>query len=74
MPAGLKEVTGKIVKAELDNNGNIIVKEIFGYAQSDTLDDGTVVGDFIKNKGTPSIYSKIVRRGINDLDTIFKKG
>lgn len=55
-------------------DGNIIVKEIFGYAQSDTLDDGTVVGDFIKNKGTPSIYSKIVRRGINDLDTIFKKG
>ena len=55
-------------------DGNIIVKEIFGYAQSDTLDDGTVVGDFIKNKGTPIIYSKIVRRGINDLDTIFKKG
>ena len=26
-PAGLKEVTGKIVKAELDNNGNIIIKE-----------------------------------------------
>ena len=26
-PAGLKEATGKIVKAELDNNGNIIIKE-----------------------------------------------
>jgi len=26
-PAGLKEVTGKIVKAELDNDGNIIINE-----------------------------------------------
>lgn len=53
--------------------GNIIVKEIFSYVQSDTLDDGTVVGDFKKNKGTPSIYSKISRRGIDTLDKMFKK-
>ena len=26
-PAGLKEVTGKIVKADLDSNGNIIINE-----------------------------------------------
>lgn len=26
-PAGLKEVTGEIVKAQLDDNGNIIIKE-----------------------------------------------
>lgn len=55
-------------------DGNIVVKEIFGYIQSDTLDDGTVVGDFIKKRGVPNIYSKISRRGINELDTIFKRG
>ncbi|MBQ8681940.1 MAG: CpaF family protein [Bacilli bacterium] len=54
-------------------DGNIIVKEIFEFNQIDTLDDGTVVGDFIKKRGTPDIYSKIHKRGINELDKIFKK-
>ena len=54
-------------------DGNIVVKEIFGYVQNDTLDDGTVVGDFIKRKGIPIVYKKISRRGITELDHIFKK-
>lgn len=54
-------------------DGNIVVKEIFGYIQNDTLDDGTVVGDFIKRKGIPIVYKKISRRGITELDHIFKK-
>ena len=27
-PAGLKEVTGKVVKAKLDDNGNIIIMKM----------------------------------------------
>ena len=52
---------------------NIITKEIFAYLQSDTLDDGTVVGDFVKQKSRPTIYDKIKRRGIPDLDDMFSK-
>ena len=55
------------------NDGNIIIKEIFGFLQKDTLGDGTVEGDFIKQKGIPKIYGKIKSRGIDDIDNIFKK-
>ena len=55
------------------NEGNIVVKEIFGFLQKDTLGDGTVEGDFIKLRGKPSIYNKIKSRGIDEVDSIFKK-
>ena len=54
-------------------DGNIIVKEIFGYNQKDTLDDGTVIGDFMKKRGTPDVYLTIKKKGINDIDKIFNK-
>ena len=54
-------------------NGNIVVKEIFSYVQKATMDDGTVLGDFVKRRGVPDVYDKIKRRGINDLDVIFKE-
>lgn len=55
-------------------DGNIVVREIFGYVQNDTSNDGTVVGDFIKKRRTPIVYDKIKRRGISDLDKMFNKG
>ena len=54
-------------------DGNINVREIFAYVQSDTLDDGTVVGDFVKKRRTPFVYDKIKRRGIIEIDKVFKK-
>ena len=54
-------------------DGNIVIKEIFGYSQKDTLDDGTVIGDFTKRRGTPEVYLTIKRKGINDIDKIFNK-
>lgn len=54
-------------------DGNIVVREIFGYDQKDTLDDGTVVGDFVKRRGIPDVYLKIKRRGINEVDKMFNK-
>ena len=54
-------------------NGIINVREIFSYVQEDTTDDGTVVGDFVKKRRIPYVYDKIKKRGINDIDKIFKK-
>ena len=54
------------------NEGNIIVKDIFNYIQDGTEDDGTVVGNFIKQKSKPKVYDKIKRRGITTIDSIFK--
>ena len=69
---GRRKIT-RISEVDGLEDGNIVVKEIFGYVQNDTLDDGTVVGDFIKRKGIPIVYKKISRRGITELDHIFKK-
>lgn len=55
------------------HDGNIEVVEIFSYQQKDTLDDGTVEGNFIKKRTTPQICHKIKRKGIDTIDKIFKK-
>jgi len=55
------------------DNGEIVVREIFGYVQNDTADDGTVVGDFVKKRRTPVVYDRIKRRGISQIDKIFNK-
>lgn len=68
---GRRKITSISEVTEL-RDGNIIIKEIFGYTQKEILDDGTVIGDFIKRKGKPNIYSKISRRGISDLDKLFR--
>lgn len=69
---GRRKVTS-ISEVDGIRDGNIIVKEIFSYEQDDTLDDGTVVGNFTKRRGTPKVYDKIKRRGIDDVDRIFNK-
>jgi pilus assembly protein CpaF len=69
---GRRKITS-ISEVDGVKDGNILVREIFGYLQRDTLEDGTVVGDFMKMKGKPNVLSKITRRGINYLDDIFKK-
>ena len=53
-------------------NGIIETREIFVFNQKDTLDDGTVVGDFTKKRRIPFVYDKIKRRGIDTIDKIFK--
>lgn len=69
---GRRKVTS-ISEVDGLEDGNIKVVEIFGYVQNDTLDDGTVIGDFVRHKKVPKVYTKITRRGINELDGIFKK-
>lgn len=53
--------------------GQIIIKEIFNYQQTETLDDGTVIGDFYKQKGIPHVYEKIKRKGITTINNMFTK-
>ena len=52
-------------------NGNIIIKEIFSFNQTDTLEDGEVVGKFTRHRFTPIVYNQIKRKGITTLDNIF---
>lgn len=70
---GRRKVTS-ISEVDGLDNGNILVREIFSYIQKDTLDDGTVVGDFVKKRVVPKIYDKIKRRGIDEIESIFHKG
>ena len=53
-------------------DGNIIVKEIFSFNQTDTLDTGEVIGNFTKHKTTPKVVEKIKKKGITTLDNCFK--
>lgn len=69
---GRRKITS-ISEVDGMKDGNILVREIFSYDQNDTLDDGTVVGDFTKRRGTPKVYDKIKRRGIDDIDRVFNK-
>lgn len=69
---GRRKITS-ISEVDGIKDGNIIVKDIFNYIQNGTEDDGTVVGDFIQQKYTPKVFDKIKRRGITNLDSIFKK-
>ncbi len=54
--------------------GNILIKEIFFYQQKGTMDDGTVLGDFVKARSTPYVYDKMKRKGIDYLEGIFSRG
>ena len=52
--------------------GNIEVKKIFSFKQLGVTEANSVVGEFIYHKYTPRVYDKIVRKGITDIDNIFK--
>lgn len=54
-------------------DGNVKLKQIFSYVQKGLLDDGAVEGEFKINRGTPNVYDVIKRKGIDRLDSIFKK-
>ena len=54
-------------------DGVVDIKQIFGYVQKGMLDDGTVHGEFKINRGTPLVYDKIKRKGIDRIDYLFKK-
>lgn len=54
-------------------DGNIVVREIFYYRQNGTTEEGSVLGDFVKARGTPRVVDKISRKGIEEIKEIFSK-
>ncbi len=53
------------------NDDMIKLKEIFSFKQTGLTDKGEVIGEFMMNKRTPSVYKKITYRGIETLKDIF---
>ena len=52
-------------------DGDIMENEIFKFKQTNVLDNGEVVGEFLMYKKTPKVYTKIKAKGIDDLKDIF---
>lgn len=67
---GKRKVTS-ISEVDGLKEGNIVLKEIFSFNQTDTLDNGEVVGKFTKYRGTPKVFDKIKKKGITTLDNVF---
>lgn len=55
------------------NGDTIELKRIFGFDQTGILDNGMVVGDFIREDYVPNVYNKIKSHGIDTLKDIFEK-
>jgi len=51
---------------------NIILKDIFAFQQNGLTDKGEVNGGFILYNYIPSVYKKIVSRGVHSVDDIFQ--
>ena len=71
MTDGKRKITS-ISEVDGVKDGNIVVKEIFSFNQTDTLDTGEVIGRFSKSKYVPKVLQKITKKGITTLDDIFK--
>ena len=68
---GKRKITS-ISEVDGVKDGNIVVKEIFSFNQTDTLDTGEVIGKFTKSKIVPKVLQKITKKGITTLDDVFK--
>lgn len=53
-------------------DGDIVQKEIFKFKQTDVLDNGEVVGEFLMYKRKPKVYNKIKAKGIDTIKDIFE--
>ncbi len=52
---------------------NIRLQEIFAFKQTGALENGTVIGEFMRYDHMPEVYNKIRSRGIHTLEDIFGK-
>lgn len=53
-------------------DGEINLKEIFGFKQKGLTSTGEVNGSYVMYKYIPKVYNKIKSKGINDIDDIFE--
>ena len=54
-------------------DGEIELREIFGFKQKGLTKSGEVNGSYIMYKYVPKVYNKIKARGIDEIDDIFEK-
>lgn len=52
-------------------NEMIEVREVFSFRQKGLTEKGEVIGEFVMSKRVPTVYKKIVERGINSLEDIY---
>ena len=52
-------------------NDMIEVREVFSFRQKGLTEKGEVIGEFVMSKRVPTVYKKIVERGINSLEDIY---
>jgi len=69
---GRRKITS-IAEVEGLTDGKINVKEIFGFIQNGVAEDSSVMGEFVFHKKKPVVYDKIKRKGITQIDHLFKK-
>ena len=53
-------------------DGEINIKEIFGFKQKGLTNSGEVNGSYVMYNYIPKVYNKIKSKGINDIDDIFE--
>ncbi len=54
-------------------DGEIELKEIFSFHQNGLTANNEVDGNFVKCKGIPKVYEKLVERGVTTLEGVFSK-
>jgi len=69
---GRRKVTN-ISEVDGFKDDQIVLKPIFEFREEGMDDNKNVLGDFVLYNYVPKVYDKIKKRGINDLDDIFKK-
>jgi len=61
----INEITG------LDENREIVIKEIFSFNQTGLTSNNEVIGEFKLHNYKPIVYEKIKNKGFDELDSIF---
>ena len=69
---GRRKVTN-ISEVDGFKDDQIVLKPIFEFREEGLDDNKNVLGDFVLYNYIPKVYDKIKKRGIDDLDDIFKK-
>ena len=72
LPDGRRKIVD-ISEVDGFKDDQIILKTIFEFTEEGLDKNNNVLGDFILHDYIPNVYEKIKKRGINDLDDMFKK-
>jgi len=68
---GKRKITSISEVADIKDD-NIVLREIFTFKQNGVSDEGNVLGEFGLYKKKPAVLDKIVRKGFEDIEDIFK--